>query len=142
MEKRYTAQYLKKLIILILLCISGFTSNATSYGCNLGNDIYPNPTGKRNSGGYPTYFNSNPIAIRWWEGDKKCGILSSKIRMRSNTEDKCEVLGNNWGVVYAYNPADNNCQTVQVPIDNYIWILIFAVGGIGAYLISKKGQLI
>ena len=55
------------------------------------------------------------------------------------------VSGNGTYVYYSYNNPNycSGSQPVQAPIDNgYIWILIFAVGGIGAYLISKKGQLI
>ncbi len=106
-----------------------------NYGCNTGNSIYPNATGGLNPSGSPYYYNSNPITIRTWDGDSRCGIRDNKIYPRSSGDDNCQIVGGNWGVIYYYNPADNNC--VPLPLDDYAWVLILALGGLG-YLMLKK----
>lgn len=128
--------------IYLILFVFTNNANATSYGCNLGNEIYPNATGGVNSNGYPTYYNSNPIPIRWWDEDPKCGIRDNKIRMRSNSEDKCQVIGNNWGVVYKFNHADNSCKVTPVPIDDYIFPIMICLGVLAVYHISRKNILL
>lgn len=142
MEKKYKSQYLKQLIILILFCIGGFAANATSYGCNLGNQIYPDATGKKNSNRYPTYFNRNPITIRWWDEDPNCGIIDNRIKNSTNSNDKCEVIGNSWGILAAYNPADNTCKVIPVPLDDYIFPILILVGCLGVYFINRRANLV
>lgn len=132
-------KFLKYIIASILLLIS-FNSMA-NYGCNVGNQIYPNATGGVNASGYPTYYASEPITIRWWDEDPNCGIRDNRISPRSNNEDKCQVNGVNWGTVYYFNPADNSCKPMNLPLDDYTWAILLVVGGIGAFYISKKGLL-
>jgi hypothetical protein len=124
-----------KIVFFLSLLLSSFYVKA-NYGCNIGNYIYPNATGGHNNSGDPLYYNSDPITIRWWDQDPNCGIRDNKIYARTNGDDNCEVNGSNWGVVYYFNPADNNC--IPLPIDDYVWVLVFLVGGVGALAIRKR----
>jgi len=136
-------KYLKYIVAVILVLISVFLAKAST-GCNLGNQIFPNATGGVNATGYPTYHNTNPITIRWWEGDTNCGILDSKIQKRSNNQDKCEVIGNNWGVVYLYSDSNNSCTPTPpmgLPLDDYNWAIILGVGAVGGFVIARKGMM-
>ncbi|TKC06694.1 hypothetical protein FA048_15950 [Pedobacter polaris] len=107
-----------------------------NYGCNIGSYIYPNATGGLNPSGDPYYHNNSPITIRTWDGDTRCGIRNNKIYPRSSGDDNCQVVGGNWGVIYYFNPKDNNC--VPLPLDDYAWVLILAVGGMGYFMLRKK----
>jgi hypothetical protein len=124
-----------KIIFIACLLLSALCARA-NYGCNIGNYIYPNATGGKNSTGDPMYYNTNPITIRWWDQDPNCGIRDNKIYARTNGDDNCEVSGKNWGVVYYYNPADNNC--VPLPLDDYVWVMMLGIGGFCFWLLRKK----
>ncbi|MDQ7948997.1 MAG: hypothetical protein REI78_09715 [Pedobacter sp.] len=121
--------------LIFLLYLFSTDAHATYYACNTGNYLYPNATGGLNSSGDPTYYNSNPITIRWWDQDPNCGILNSKIKARSSGDDNCQVVGGAWGVIYSYNPSDNSC--VPLPIDDYIPIVVILTALLGAYLIRR-----
>lgn len=133
-------KFLKYILAAFLLILS-FSAMA-NYGCNLGNTIYPNATGGVNASGYPTYYASEPITIRWWDGDPNCGIRDNRIYPRTDGNDKCQVNGVNWGTVYYFNPADNNCAPMNLPLDDYTWVILAVVGGLGALYISKKGLFV
>jgi hypothetical protein len=126
---------LSKIFLVVSLLLSSLYAKA-NYGCNIGNYIYPNATGGVNSSGDPKFYNSNPITIRWWDGDPNCGIRDNKIHYRTNGDDNCEVNGVNWGVVYYFNPADNSC--IPLPLDDYVWVMIGGTGIIGYFVIRKK----
>ncbi len=124
-----------KIIFIFALLLSAFFAQA-DYGCNTGNLIYPNARGTNDANGDPRYYNTNPITIRWWDQDPNCGIRSNKIYTRTSGDDNCAVDGTNTGVVYYYNPNDNNC--IPLPLDDYVWVMILAMGGIGYYILRKK----
>jgi hypothetical protein len=123
-------------LCLTILLIFSLDAKA-NYGCNTGNVIYPSATGRSNSYGDPYYYSATPITIRWWDQDPNCGILSSKIRYRTNGDDNCQIQGtNSWGIVYYYNPADNNC--VPLPLDDYIPLLVLLTALTGGYFIRNS----
>lgn len=130
--------YMKRLLSLsILLLMLHAVDGKAATGCNTGNVIYPNATGGHNSYGDPTYYSTSPITIRWWDGDPNCGIRDNKIKIRTSGDDNCQVIGGpNVGVLYTYNPADNNC--LPLPLDDYIPILIVLTALVGGYFIRNR----
>jgi hypothetical protein len=124
-----------KIILTLSLLLSSFCLQA-NYGCYTGSTIYPNATGGVNGSGDPYYYNSEPITLRTWDGDTRCGIRDNKVYQRTNGDDNCQIVAGNWGTIWYYNPADNNC--VPLPLDDYIWVMILAAGGIGYYILKKN----
>jgi hypothetical protein len=126
-------KFLKHIFIFSIL-FTALHGNA-AVGCNIGNQIYPQATGGVNTTGYALFYNSSPITIRWYDQDPACGILSTKISMKSNAMDYCQIVGTNtWGIKYNFNPNDNSC--LPLPLDDYIWLLVIGAGAIGWWFIT------
>lgn len=128
---------MKSITFFFTILFSLFTIVAeANLACNTGNYLYPNATGGYNSSGDPLYYNTNPITIRWWDQDPNCGIRDNKIKYRTNGDDNCQIVGGAWGVIYVYNPADNNC--IPLPIDDYIPLILILTACTGVYFVRRK----
>jgi len=105
--------------------------------CNTGSALYPNATGGFNSWPAATYYNTNPITIRTWSGDPRCGILDSQI-IKLTPEVSCAVDMDGYysgGVLWRYNSKDNSCN---LPLDDYIPFAVLICGGLGFIFIQKN----
>lgn len=88
-------------------------------------------------------YNSSTNSNEWYPAvNEVLGTVSSASCMVSNNVNTSS--GGKGDIIKfeINNPQYCSSRPINAPLDNYIWVLIFAVGGIGAYLISKKGQLI
>lgn len=117
-------------VIFILLPLYGFSEVA----CNLGSALYPNDAHYVNGWPSPVYYNTNPIPLRTWDGDPKCGIRDNRITPAGGG---CAVENGSGsffgGALVNYDPRENNC-----PIDDYIPIFIVISAGFGFFFIKKK----
>lgn len=100
-------------------------------GCNMGNIIYPNTTGLYNvpfNSDVERFYPTNPIDIRTWNNDPKCGILDNKL---VSTKQRC-IVNDQYGagIVY-YNSYDIKYDCDQpienTPIDYSIVLLLIYV---------------
>ncbi|MXV52597.1 hypothetical protein GS399_16610 [Pedobacter sp. HMF7647] len=127
---------LRFIIILTVILITSCAAMAAT-GCNLGNDIYPNPSGNyfQWDNNVPYYTPANPIHIRFWNGDNQCGVITTALQ---TTGRQCIVnFGANqdrWGSEVVYSTSEQSCN---VPLDDYVWLLFVAAGGFGLYKIKS-----
>lgn len=117
------------LIVIVSLLISNKVFSAT--GCSTYQGLYPNSLNTTHvTTGNVYYDNTGYIEFRTWDDDPRCGIRDNKV---ISLGQACDVNGvRDWGVLVSYDPADNNCQ-VNLPLDDYIWVLGVILGGL-AYL--------
>lgn len=140
-------KYLKYIVAVVLVLISVYMAKA-NVGCSDGNYIYTEPTGSyiiENASNHIPQYNPLPrIKIQNWSGDD-CGIPReivdkySKATFSKNPDGKCAINFSYGAGLLNYNPADSTC--VDLPLDDYIWAIILAVGGFGGFIISRKGIL-
>lgn len=130
--------------MFLLFLFSVIKANA-DVGCSDGSYVYTQPSGTfiiENANSHvPRYQSSSRIYIKNWSGDN-CGIPREKVNAYptatsfKNPDGKC-AIGNQYASRQLhYNPADNDC--VQLPLDDYVELIVLGSGVIGAYLISKK----
>ena len=148
-------KFLKLLFILGLL----FSLSASAdVGCRIGNYILTDATGGIHMNGNvpsPIYTyspgNANTIYIRNWDQDPNCGILRNisngypRVSGGSgNPSGDCSP-SNNYGDISQlvnYNPADNNCAPENVPLDDYVWVLMLALAGAGFLFLSRRVPIV
>ncbi|MES2652331.1 MAG: hypothetical protein V4663_11360 [Bacteroidota bacterium] len=132
---------------------SGGSSNTVSgYGCNLGNRVYTNKIGTSNFYGtsYDVYNYSGTNYPINWNNTSECNNINA-----NDIDDKKRAC---WVNTYV-NPTNNNsgvsygtlvyytletCSVnppVGLPLDDYIWVFVVVIGGIGAYFITRKGLI-
>ncbi|TKC01160.1 hypothetical protein [Pedobacter cryotolerans] len=159
------------LILFLLLNINSIKAQTTGYGCLFNSRIYQQYLGEASpyGGAKMRYYKSNgtyvDINYNNYNSSKpnyygyECNKVNSFPASQVGPEQKefvsqgksCiistsrggEINGHGDYVYYSYNNP-TYCSTskpVNVPLDSYIWLLILGVGGIGAFLISKKGYL-
>lgn len=138
------------LIFTILIVISYSSSAATvsGVGCNLGNRIYTVKIGTTIFWGdtYDVYSSNGTAYNINWNNTSQCDQINSN--QVSNKNTKCWVNSyvnppnNNTGVSTG-NLANYTLQTCQVnlPLDDYIWVVLIMIGTMGTYYISKRGIL-
>jgi hypothetical protein len=148
-------KFLKLLFTLVIL----FNLNASAeVGCRIGNYILTDPTGSNyNNGGSqsPIYAFSpgteNTINKRNWSEDPQCGILRNIADNypivsggSGNPNSNCSPSNNHGdiGKLVNYNPADNNCVPANVPLDDYIWVLLLAFAGAGFIFLNKRESVV
>jgi hypothetical protein len=147
-------KFLKLLFVLVVFFNLGVAAHV---GCRIGNYILTDPTGGNyNNGGTnsPIYSfspgSANTINKRNWSEDPQCGILRNVADSyplapggSNNPNSSCSP-SNNYGdigkLVY-YNPADNNCAPANVPLDDYIWVLLLAFAGAGFIFLNKRESI-
>lgn len=140
------------LIFAILIAIS-YSSNAATVsgtGCNLGNRIYTVKIGTANFWGTPIdVYSSTATAYDInWNNNSQCNKINAN-QVSNNTSKTCWVNpyvppANNNSGVSSGNLAGYTLQTcpqTNLPLDDYIWVVLVIVGSIGAYYISKRGIL-
>lgn len=111
-------------------------------GCNMGNIIYPNTTGLFNvpfNSDVERFYPTNPIDIRTWDNDPKCGIRDNKLVL---TNQRC-IVNNQYGagIIY-YNSYDikYDCKPIlETPFDYSIILLtIYLIVGIYGFIKITK----
>lgn len=149
---------MKFLKLLFILFVSLNFSASAHVGCRIGNYILTDPTGASyNNGGTqsPIYAfspgSANTINKRNWAQDPQCGILRNVADGYSlvsggsnNPASNCSPSNNHGdiGKLVSYNPADNNCAPENVPLDDYIWVLLLVLAGTGYLFLNKKSSVI
>lgn len=142
----------QKFIKLILLQFFIFFGNAKAdVGCYVnGANIHTSPDGTfLNENAFtavPRYSFNPKIHRQTWSGDE-CGIPSSVVDKYpkaagtpNNTDSRCVINASTYGMLINYNPSDSNCPVMQVPLDDYIPILILAFG-LGSLFFFRKLEL-
>lgn len=149
---------MKFLRLLFVLPLFLSQTASAQVGCRIGNYILTDPTGGTHMNGNvpsPIYAYSpgsaNTIYIRNWDQDPNCGILRNVSNRyprvsggSGNPSGDCSPSNNygDIGQLVNYNPADNSCVPTNVPLDDYIWVLILAIAGFGFLLLNKQGVII
>ncbi len=145
-------KFLKSIILLIILITIYFKASAngssSGYGCNLGNVIYTQKMGTSKFYGndYDVYnSNGTRYAIDWNNTSTPNQINSDSIVdqretcwVNSYVNPKNNNTGVSWGTLVQYTV--NNNQT-NVPLDDYVGLILILVAGTGAFALYKK-QLI
>lgn len=141
-----------KLLFILGLFIPQIVS--ADIGCRIGNYILTTPTGGVfDNGGTPSPIyiyspgNANTIYKRNWSEDPQCGILRGiadgypRVAGGSNNPAGNCSPSNNYGDIgklVNYNPADNSCMPVNVPLDDYVWVLLLTLAGAGFIFLNKR----
>lgn len=149
---------MKFLNLLFILGLLFNLSASADVGCRIGNYILTDPTGfNYNNGGTasPIYTfnpgNANTINKRNWAEDPQCGILRNVADNYSlvsggsgNPKSNCSPSNNygDIGKLVNYNPADNNCAPENVPLDDYIWVLLLAFAGAGFLFLNRREAIV
>ncbi len=147
--------------ILKLLFILGlfFLQTASAQvGCRIGNYILTTPTGGTHMNGSvpsPIYIyspgNPNTIYKRNWNEDPQCGIMRKiadgypKVSGGSGNPNGACSPSNSYGDIgqlVNYNPADNSCIATDVPLDDYVWVLLLTVAGTAFLFLNKRIPII
>lgn len=145
-----------KLLFIIALF---FSQNAfADVGCRIGNYILTTPTGATYMNGKtpsPIYTfslgSANTINLRNWNEDPQCGILRSVADRYSkasggsgNPNGNCSPSNNygDIGQLVNYNPADNNCVSTNVPLDDYVWLLVLTLAATGFLFLNKRDTIL
>ena len=149
---------MKLLKLLFILGVFFNLSASAEVGCRIGNYILTDPTGGIHMNGMtqsPIYNfspgSSNTINKRNWSEDPQCGILRNiadgypLVSGGSNNPNGNCSPSNNYGDIgklVNYNPADNNCAPENVPLDDYIWVLLLAFAGAGFIFLNKRESVV
>ena len=149
---------MKLLKLLFILLVFFNLSASAEVGCRIGNYILTDPTGGNyNNGGTqsPIYTfspgSANTINKRNWAEDPQCGILRNVADGyplvsggANNPNSNCSPSNNygDIGKLVNYNPADNNCAPANVPLDDYIWVLLVALSAAGFLFLNKRESIL
>ncbi len=144
--------FLKNIFLLFLFICSAqntFAHYGTSgYGCNLGNVVYTQKIGTTKF--YGTYYdvyksNGTNYPIDWNNSSTPLQINSNNIQDQNKAcwvNSYVNPQNNNSGVSYGslvYYTVNPN-QT-EVPLDDYVGLIIILIGGVGAFALYKKGLI-
>lgn len=149
---------MKFLKLLFILVVFFSLSASADVGCRIGNYILTTPTGGTFANGLtssPIYVHSpgsaNTINKRNWDQDPQCGIMRNiadsypLVSGGSNNPNSDCSPSNNYGDIgklVNYNPADNSCVPTNVPLDDYIWVLLLALAGAGFLFLNKREPIV
>lgn len=127
--------------LIIIVCLLFNTDAFSATGCSTYQGLYPNSLNTTHvTTGNAYYANTNYIQYRTWDDDPRCGIRDNKFTSLGQACDVKDVR--DYGALVSYNPNDNNCQ-VNLPLDDYIWVLMLLVGGVAYFRLinSKQSQI-
>ncbi|MFA6277710.1 MAG: hypothetical protein WC622_13225 [Pedobacter sp.] len=121
------------------------TSTVSGYGCRVGDAVFTQYLGTTHFWG-TTYkvYNSNGQSYNVdYSPGEQCNYIESndiydqgkQCWVNSYVNPTNNQTGASYGT-YVYYSLD--ICNVNLPIDDYVWVLLLAVGGVGAYVISKK----
>ena len=48
----------------------------------------------------------------------------------------------NIGQLVNYNPADNNCVPTNVPLDDYVWLMVLTLAGAGFLFLNRREPIV
>lgn len=144
---------LKYIIVIILFVSLGKAASATTIsgtGCMIyGNTVFVDKMGTASFGSNNIdVYNSNGTRyIIDYNNSGQCDqIPGNSVRdqnkscwVGSRVNGPNDQSGVIWGNTYTYTV--NTCTPMNLPLDDYTWVILLAVGGIGAFYISKKGLL-
>jgi hypothetical protein len=144
-------RFLRSLFVLMLLTLvsnvsfAHGSSTAYGYGCRLADAVYTQYLGSSNFWGITfKVYNRNGQAYNVdYSPGEQCNYIESN--------DIIDQGGQCWVNTYV-NPTNNQTGVsygtyvyysvdvcnVSLPLDDYVWVMLLAVGGVGAYVISKK----
>jgi hypothetical protein len=142
-------KFIKHLTLTFVILFSANNSRAaivSGVGCNLGNTIYTFKLGTTNWFGtnIDVYSTTTKVYNINWDNTSQCDQINAN-QVGKN--------GNECWINSYVNPTNNNsnighgslatytvntCPQVNLPLDNYTWVLIVIIGGFGAYGITRK----
>ncbi|MFI5452583.1 hypothetical protein ACHMWN_10535 [Pedobacter sp. UC225_61] len=142
-------RFLRSLFILTLLTLFGNTSFAhgtstiSGYGCRVGDVVYTQYMGNTSFYGttYKVYNRNGQYYNIDYSPGEQCNYIESN--------DLIDQGGQCWVNTYV-NPSNNQSgvsygsnvrytlDVCNVPLDDYVWVILLAFGGMGAYVIAKK----
>ncbi|MFD0941779.1 hypothetical protein [Pedobacter boryungensis] len=144
-------RFLRSLFILTLFTLLSNTSFATTvsgYGCRIGDVVFTQYLGSTYFWGttYKVYNRNGQVYSVDYSPGQQCNYIES-----NNIYDQgrqCWVntyvnpMNNQDGAsygTYVYYSVD--ICNVNLPLDDYVWIMVLVAGGVGAYVISKKRMI-
>ncbi len=129
-----------------------FANSVSGIGCNLGNRVYTNKIGTSTFYGtpYDVYSSNGTSYVINWNNTSTCDNINAMNIVDKNqacwVSSYVNPTNNNSGVSYGtlVNYSLETCTTdppVGMPLDDYNWVILAAISGLGIYFLTKK-QLI
>lgn len=136
------------LTLFILLSNASFahgSSTVSGYGCRIGNVVYTQYLGSTNFWGttYKVYNSNGQVYNIDYNPGEQCNWIESNDIYDQGSQcwanNYVNPTNNQNGAGYGtYVHYSVDLCNVSLPFDDYVWVMLLAVGGMGAYVISKR----
>ncbi|MBB2144313.1 hypothetical protein GM921_02340 [Pedobacter sp. LMG 31464] len=121
------------------------SSSVSDYGCRIGDAVYTQYLGSTNFWGttYKVYNRNGQVYAIDYSPGEQCNYIESNDIYDQGSQcwvnNYVNPTNNQSGASYGtYVHYTVDLCNVSLPLDDYVWVLLLLVGGVGAYVISTR----